>query len=95
MLFFNEFDDNFVLPSTPLLSRLVSLRTGRWWSGVAMVMGKLPVPRRPISLDNVRQGSTVLALGAGGGCSDIFSLICHLSSLKTAQYRLKYCLKGP
>ena len=48
----------------------------------------------------VGQGSTALAVGAGGGCLDIFSLIYHFSfpspSLwETARYRLKYCLKGP
>ena len=48
----------------------------------------------------VGQGPIVLALGAGGGCLDIFSLIYHFSSLppslwETARYRLKYCLKGP
>ena len=48
----------------------------------------------------VGQGPIVLAVGAGGGCLDIFSLICHFSILspslwETARYRLKYCLKGP
>ena len=42
----------------------------------------------------------MLAVGAGGGCLDIFSVIYHLSFLspslwETARYRLKYCLKGP
>ena len=48
----------------------------------------------------VGQGPTEVAVGAGGGCLDIFSLIYHFSfrspSLwETARYRLKYCLKGP
>ena len=46
----------------------------------------------------VGHGPTALAVGAGGGCSDIFSLVYHFSSsfsLTTARYRLKYCLKGP
>ena len=47
----------------------------------------------------VGQGPSVLAVGAGGGCLDIFSLVCHFSFFlplwETAQYRLKYCLKGP
>ena len=48
----------------------------------------------------VGQGPTALAIGAGGGCLDIFSLIYHFSFLspslwETARYRLKYCLKGP
>ena len=48
----------------------------------------------------VGQGLTALAVCAGGGCLDIFSLICHFSFLspslwETARYRLKYCLKGP
>ena len=46
------------------------------------------------------QGPTVLAVGAGGGCVDIFSLVYHFSLLspslwETARHRLKYCLKGP
>ena len=45
-------------------------------------------------------GATALAVGAGGGCLDIFSLACHFSFLspslwETARYRLKYCLKEP
>ena len=48
----------------------------------------------------VGQGATALAVGAGGGCLDIFTLVYHFSFLspslwKTARYRLKYCLKGP
>ena len=48
----------------------------------------------------VRQGPSALAVGAGGGCLDIFSLVYHFSFLspslwETARYRLKYCLKGP
>ena len=48
----------------------------------------------------VGQGPIALAVGAGGGSLDIFSLIYHFSFLspslwETAQYRLKYCLKGP
>ena len=48
----------------------------------------------------VGQGPIVLAVGAGGGCLDIFFLIYHFSFLspslwETARYRLKYCLKGP
>ena len=37
-----------------------------------MVLGKLPVPGRPSNL--------ALAVGAGGGCLDIFTLIYLLSS---------------
>ena len=71
------------------------------WSGGAKVLGKLPVPgRRPTILITVGQGPTALAVGVGGGCLDIFTLINPFSSLspslwETARYRLKYCLKGP
>ena len=43
----------------------------------------------------VGQGPTVLAVGAGGGCLDIFTLVHHFFLLlwETARYRLKYCLK--
>ena len=47
----------------------------------------------------VGQGPTGLAVGAGGGCLDIFSLVYHFSFLSPSlwemvQYRLKYSLKG-
>ena len=72
----------------------------RGWSGGAMVLGKLPVPGRPTIWITVGQGPTALAVGAGGGCLDIFTLIYPFYSLspslwETARYRLKYCLKGP
>ena len=65
-----------------------------------MVLGKLPVPGRPTIWIIVGQGPTALAVGAGGGCLDIFTLICPFSPLppslwETVRYRLKYCLKGP
>ena len=70
------------------------------WSGGAMVLGELPVPGRPTIWITVEQGPTVLAVGVGGGCLDIFTLIYPFFPLspslwKTARYRLKYCLKGP
>ena len=52
----------------------------RWWSGGAMVLGKLPVPGRPTILITVGQGPIALAVGAGGGGLDIFTLICPFSS---------------
>ena len=62
--------------------------------------GKLPVPGRPTIWIIVGQGPTALAVGADGGCLDIFTLIYPFSPLspslwETARYRLKYCLKGP
>ena len=71
-----------------------------WWSGGAMVLGKLPVPGRPTIWISVGQGPIALAVGAGGGCLDIFVLIYPFFPLspslwETARYRLKYCLKGP
>ena len=65
-----------------------------------MVLGKLLVPGRPTIWISVGQGPTVLAVGAGGGCLDIFTLIYPFSPVspslwETARYRLKYCLIGP
>ena len=66
-----------------------------------MVLGKLPVPGRPTIRITVGQGSTALAVGAGGGgVLGHFTLIYPFSPLspslsETARYRLKYCLKGP
>ena len=70
------------------------------WSGGAMVLGKLAVPGRPTIWITVGQGPTALAVGAGGGCMDIFTLIYPFFPLspslwETTRYRLKYCLKGP
>ena len=39
------------------------------------MLGKLPVPGRPTNLITVGQGTIALALGAGGGGLDIFTLI--------------------
>ena len=69
-------------------------------SGGAMVLGKLPVPGRPTIWMIVGQGPSALAVGPGGGCLDILTLIYPFSPLspslwEMARYRLKYCLKGP
>ena len=49
-------------------------------SGGAMVLGKLPVPGRLTILITVGQGPIALAVGAGGDCLDIFTLIYPFSS---------------
>ena len=64
------------------------------------MLSKLPVPGRPTIWIKVGQGPTALAVGAGGACFDIFTLINPFSRLspsfwETARYTLKYCLKGP
>ena len=45
-----------------------------------MVLGKLPVSKRPTSLEKSRERVYCVAVGAGGGGLDIFSLIYHFSS---------------
>ena len=65
-----------------------------------MVLGKLPVPVRLTYLHYSRVRPIALAVDAGGGCLDIFTLLYHFSFLspslwEMARYRLKYCLKGP
>ena len=65
-----------------------------------MVLGNLPLPRRPTIRIAVGQGHTAFAVGAGVGCLYIFTLIYPYSPLspslwETARYRLKFCLKGP
>ena len=67
---------------------------------VLLVLGKLPVPGRPTILMIVGQEPIALAIGAGGGCLDIFTPLYPFSSLspslqETARFTLKYCLKGP
>ena len=65
-----------------------------------MALGKLPVPGRPTIWIIVGQGPIAFAVGAGGGCLDIFTIVYPFSPLspslwETARYRLKYCFKGP
>ena len=66
-----------------------------------MVLGKLPVPRRPTKLYNSRARAYCACSRCGWGWfGHFFSLIHHFSFLspslwETARYRLKYCLKGP
>ena len=45
-----------------------------------MVLSKLPVPGRPTILITVGQGPIALAVGAGGGGLDFFTLVCTFSS---------------
>ena len=52
----------------------------RGWSGGAMVLGKLPVPGPPTNWIIVGQGSTVLAVGAGGVVWTFFSRLSFLFS---------------
>ena len=86
----------FVSSITSLFVLPLSGRRG--WSGGAKVLGKLPVPGRPTIWMIVGQGPIALAVGADGGCLDIFTLLYPFSSfflsLGDARYRLKYCLKG-
>ena len=51
------------------------------------MLGKLPVPGRPTILITKGLGLIALAVGAGGGGLDIFTLVYPFSSF--------YCLKGP
>ena len=65
----------------------------------AMVLGKLPVPGRPATLNYSRAKTSVLAEGASGivwtfFLSSIISLLSP-SLWETIRYRLKYCLKEP
>ena len=64
-----------------------------------MILGKLPFPGSLTMWMIVGQVPISLAVGADGGCLDIFisSVFSPLSpSLwETTQYSLKYCLKGP
>ena len=51
-----------------------------------MVLGKLPVPGRPIILISVRQGPTALAAGAGGLFGHFYSHLSILSSFYAGYY---------
>ena len=89
----------FIVLTSHLTSR-VSCLSPWGWSGGAKVLDKLPVPGVLLTWITVGQGPTVLPVGTGGDCLDIFSLVYHFSLLspslwETARYGLKYCLKGP
>ena len=64
----------YELRSTPAFGRrrrlppaAAAMLVNIWgWSGGAMVLGKLPVPRRPTIWIIVGQGPTALAVGADG-----------------------------
>ena len=62
-----------------------------------MVLDKRPVPGRPTIWMIVGQGPIALAVGAGGGCLDIFTLLYPFSSLSPLSVRRPDidCLKGP
>ena len=53
-------------------------------SGGAVVLDELPGPGRPIIWLTVGQGPTALAVGAGGGCLDIFTLLCFFSPFSSS-----------
>ena len=70
----------FPHPSLPFARVSPLLSSSKGWSGGAMVLGKLSVPGRPTILIIVGQGPIALAVGAGGGGLDIFTLIYPFSS---------------
>ena len=103
--FFFHFDNSENQGATQALYK-ISAKYIKWflgkrgWSVGAMVLDKLPVSGRPTIWMIVGQRPIALAVGAGGVCLDIFTLLYTFSppspSLwETARYRLKYCLKGP
>ena len=47
----------------------------KYYGHYKMTPPPLPVPGRPTIWITVGQGPTALAVGAGGGCLDIFALI--------------------
>ena len=83
----------------PNLMLYITPRFHKGWSGGAMVLGKLLVPGRPANLDYSGARASCACSRCGWGLFGVFSLIYHFSFLspslwETAQYRLKYCLKG-
>ena len=52
-----------------------------------MALGKLPVPERPTIWMIVGQGPIALAVGAGGGCLDIFTLLYPFCSFSLCLFR--------
>ena len=68
-------------PKTPSARDTLKIYSDRGWSSGPMVLGKLSVPGRPTVWITVGQGSTALAVGAGGGCLDICTLICSQADM--------------
>ena len=60
-----------------------------------MVLGKLPGPGRPTIWRTVGQGPTALAVGAGGGCLDIFTLLYLFSPLSILSFLSLSLRDGP
>ena len=60
----------------------------RGWSGVAMVLGKRPVLGRPTIWMIVGQGPIALAVGASGGCLDVFTPLCPFSPLSPSHMHM-------
>ena len=54
-----------------------------------MVLSKRPVPGRPTIWIAVGQGLTALAVGAGGGCVVIFTLIYPFFPLSPSLWEIK------
>ena len=44
------------------------------------MLGKLPVPGRPVGLDSGGARASVLAVGVDGDCLDVFAPVYHFSS---------------
>ena len=62
-------------------------RGSKGLSGGAMVLGEPSVPGRPTTWITVGQEPTALAVGAGGGCLDMFILTYPFSPLSTLLWR--------
>ena len=69
-----------------LFSNIILHNNIRGWSGGAMGLGKLPVPGRPTVWMIVGQGPFALAVGAGGGCLDIFTLLYSFSPVSPSRW---------
>ena len=84
----------FLMQNSSLSSQTGGGRVVRWCWVSFQCQGVLLIWIR------VGQGPAALTAGAGESCLDVFSLVYHFSFLspslwEMAQYRLKYCLKGP
>ena len=84
----------------PIRSNRRTYKQSRGWLGGAKVLVNFQCQGVLLVWITVEKRPVVLAVGAEGGCLDIFSLIYQLSFLspslwETARYRLKCCTKGP
>ena len=79
----NQRNPAFKVTFSPQFLELYEHKPNAIWGGRVVRWCWVTFRCRGVLLISIRvgQGPTALAVGAGGGCLDIFSLVCHFSFL--------------